>query len=389
MIQRCHRTSRLLDAALAGGSLATDARAHVAECAACRSALSAVDRFDVRLHAAASALAAEPMPPAGAVLRTPAAATRRSSVLPVLAGFGAVVAVVVIAVLLGSRLAGVLPPSVGSSGRSTPTASASPDPLSQVPEEMREWAGFAPRTILTHLDRPLAAAGPLARLERCPGNQAIGFWTNPGDDGYPYIYGAGPYLAPASEQAVGGGMASSLDEPEAAYARAQQPKPCEVVFDSAPGQGAVLDAYRRTDPHATDMVVLAVTSAGPDVAVAYLDELRPDGRHQSVLVLRREGGQWRVTGSQGGEFPAGGAPISVTAMGTAKGLPDDRWAAAGRTNDASVVAVEIDFEGFAHRYPVTGDHAFVVQLPPNAGFGLPYRLLDADGNVVSEGLSSP
>jgi hypothetical protein len=51
-----------------------------------------------------------------------------------------------------------------------------------------------------------------------------------------------------------------------------------------------------------------------------------------------------------------------------------------------VVAVELDFEGFAHRYPVSGG-AFVIQLPGDVGFELPYRLLDADGRVVSEGAS--
>lgn len=389
MTDRCRRSSRLVAAVLEGESLSSDAQAHVAGCAACRSMHTAADRFEVRLQAAASALVTEPMPPAGAVLRTPEVARRRSSLLPLLAGFAAVAAVVVIGVLLGSRLAGLLPPSVGSGGRSTPTASASPDPTSQIPEEMRAWVGFAPRTILTHLDRPFAAAGSLARLERCPNNQAIGFWTNPGDDDYPYIYGAGPYLAPEPEQAVAGGMASSLDEPEAAYARAQQPEPCEVVFAGMPGQTVVLNAYQRTDPHATHIAVLAMTMARPDVAVGFLDELRPDGRHQVVVVLRRDKGQWHVTGSQGGEFPAGGAAMSVTPMGVAKGLPDDRWVAAGRTSDASAVAVEIDFEGFTHRYPVTGNHAFIVQLPPNVGFGLPYRLLDAAGNVVSEGVSVP
>lgn len=44
--------------------------------------------------------------------------------------------------------------------------------------------------------------------------------------------------------------------------------------------------------------------------------------------------------------------------------------------------------GFTHRFAVT-DGASVIVLPPDVGFEIPYRLLDADGQVLSEGTSQP
>lgn len=94
-----------------------------------------------------------------------------------------------------------------------------------------------------------------------------------------------------------------------------------------------------------------------------------------------------ASGGQGGEYPAAGAAVGVSPLGVDKGMPDDRWAAVGVATDGTA-AVELEFGGFVHQYPVNGD-AFIIQIPSSAGFGLHYRLLDASGDAIGEGTSIP
>ncbi|MGH2456229.1 MAG: hypothetical protein ACRDHD_08240, partial [Candidatus Limnocylindria bacterium] len=299
-------------------------------------------------------------------------------------------ATAVAAVLVGAVLAAqlVIPVLRGTGGAATasPTASAGSEPAGEIPADMGGWAAAAAESIWQHLDRPgLRPEMPLVRLERC-GDTALAFYAVDPTAAAPFVFGLGDYRSEPFEAGFGG-VASSVDEPEAGYARTQR-EPCVVELDLAPRPAAVLAAYLATDPQVTDATVLATKLVTLDVALAYVHEVREDRPHQQVLVLRRDGDGWAVTGAQGGDLPVLPAAAGVTPLGTAKGMPDDRPAAVGRTDDERVVAVELDFDGFPHRYPVQ-DGAFVVQLPPGTGFALSYRLLDADGTVVSAGVSQP
>ena len=72
-------------------------------------------------------------------------------------------------------------------------------------------------------------------------------------------------------------MASSVDEPEAAYARSQRDEPCEVVYDTVISHGEALASYvafLQGDDRVTNPRVLANKMVTNEVALAYVDEIQ-------------------------------------------------------------------------------------------------------------------
>jgi hypothetical protein len=325
----------------------------------------------------------EPMPPAMELLATTETTATWSPgrVIGAVAAAAAVVAVIVGASLLGQSIGIGGPPTGGE-------PSASLTSIGSVPEDMAGWADAADESILDHIDRHSEPSLTLARLERC-GATGIAFYADPrSPTDHPLVVGFGNYRQEPYEAGFGG-AATSVDDSEAAYGRSQLDS-CEVVFDTILTAEVALAAYLEgAGTEVTDVRVLATKQVSDDIALAFVTEVRTSdgGAHQQIVVLRRDQNGWTVTGSQGGEYPTAGAAVGVTALGTAKGMPDDRRAAVGVTTD-EVTAVELEFDGFVHRYPVA-DGAFVIQIPPTTGFAVPYRLLDAAGAVVASGTSNP
>lgn len=389
----CRRTDAL-ERRLASGSPATGADVeHARGCASCAATIAAATRLQTDLPRVVATMADEPLPGAAELL---AVRERRSGwpILRMAAPVAIVVAVVMaIAVgVVGGRFIGVTGPAPGTGGGWTGLPSAS-ELAGDVPDDMAAWVAEADASIWAHLDRPLLAPDlHLVRLERC-GDIALAFFADPlPSDAGPLLFGLGNYRQ-APFEAGFGGVATSVDDTEAANARSQQPEPCEVVVDTVLSPDVALAAYLAflaDNDRVTDPRVLATKLVTDEIALAYVDEIETEtGQpHQQVLVLRRSSDAWAVTGAQGGDYPVVGSVVGVTPLGVAKSMPDERWAAVGRTEDARVVAVELDFAGFTHRFPVGGG-AFVILLPPDAGFELPYRLLDADGGIVSEAVSQP
>ena len=376
------RQTDAIERQLSRGEALTPAQAeHARECPTCRATVAAAGRLETSLPNVVRRMVVEPLPPADELLA--AAEVRRPwRGIALLAGAGAA-AVLVAAVVVGGRLIGLsgLAPGLGPSE----TASPGIPQTGAVPDDMAAWVAEAGGSIWDHMDRGLPAPDlPLIRLERC-GDTALAFFADPqaSSDGS-LLFGSGDYRQPPFG-ASSGGVATSLDDPEAAYARTQLDS-CDVVVDTAIDPEDVMDMlfelYGDVRPLATKMVT-------GGTALVYADGVDRGVTSQLVMVIQdMAGGNWTNQGSQGGDYPVGGSAVGVTPLGVAKGMPDDRWAAVGRTDDNRVVAVELDFDGFPHRYPFS-DGAFVIQLPEDVGFELPYRLLDADGNIVAEGVSQP
>jgi hypothetical protein len=387
----CRQTDAI-ERRLARGRPPTRAQAeHARGCAACGATVVAAERLDATLPAAVRRMVTEPLPPAAEMLDAGErrGAWRFVSQLGAI-GAAATAAAVVVVAIVASQLIGQARFFGGTD--SLPGSSSAPAAqVGAVPEDMAAWVAEADESILDHMDRgPLASDLTLVRLERC-GDAAVAFFADLQPSEYPLLYGIGNYRVEPFE-AGSGGVAASLDETEAAYARTQG-EPCEVVFDTVVSHDDAHAAYHsflNGDDRVRDPQVLATKLVTADIALAYVTEIQTDDGqpHQQVVVLRHEGGAWAVTGAQGGDLPVVGSAVGVTPLGGAKGMPDERMAAVGRTDDDRVVAVELDFEGFPHRYPISGG-AFVIQIPPDAGFGLPYRLLDADGGVIAEGVTQP
>lgn len=389
----CRRTDAL-ERRLSSGAPATGADVeHASGCASCAAMIAAAARLQADLPRVVATMADEPLPDAAELL---AVRERRAGwpILRVAAPVAIVVAVVMaIAVgVVGGRFIGVTGPAPGTGGGWTGLPSAS-ELAGDVPDDMAAWVAEADASIWAQLERPLPAPElRLVRLERC-GDIALAFFADPlPSDAGPLLFGLGDYRQPPFG-AGSGGVATSIDETEAAYARSQQPEPCEVLVDTVLAPDVALAAYLAFlagNDRVTDPRVLATKLVTDEIALAYVDEIETATvqPHQKVLVLRRSGDAWAVTGAQGGDYPLVGSAVGVTPLGVAKGMPDERWAAVGRTEDERVVAVELDFTGFTHRFPVA-DGAFVIVLPPDVGFELPYRLLDANGRIVSEAVSQP
>lgn len=388
----CRRTDALEQRLARGGSPSATEIEHATGCRPCAATLAAAARLEAQLPSTLRAMVDEPLPPPAELLSTSerGAPWRGMALLASVVSAAAAAVVVGLAILAGQFI-GVTGPAPGGGG--TPSAPTSVEGTGSVPDDMAGWVAEADASIWAHLDRPLPAPElRLVRLERC-GDSALAFFADPDPSAVgPLLFGIGSYREPPFEAGFGG-VASSVDEPEAANARSQQAKPCEIEVDTTLASDIALAAYvtfLHGDDRVTDARVLATKLVTDETALAYVDEIETDGGlpHQQVLVLRRETGSWVVTGAQGGDLPVVGSAVGVTPLGVAKAMPDERWAAVGRTDDERVVAVELDFAGFTHRYPIT-DGAFVIALPPEVGFELPYRLLDADGAVVSAGTSQP
>lgn len=365
---------------------------HARTCAVCAATIAATARLDADLEAAARSIISEPMPPIEQLLAAAERSPRRNAwgvarMFANAAGTAVVVLLAVIAGLVGLNLwqgagGGSVPP---------PTPSATPTPtVRPLPADMEGWVEAAGASIWTHSDRigPVPAM-VLVQLERC-GDSALAFFEDPSPSpGDPLLFGVGSYRV-APYEADFGGQASSVDDPEAAYARSQMP-PCTVLVDTTLSADQALAAYLRSAAHATDPHVVATKLVTADVGLAYVDELQNGASHQQVLVLRREGDRWTVTGAQGGEYPASiASSLGVTPMGVAKGMPDNRWVAVGvpPNHEPQIVAVEITFDGVIHRYPVAGK-GFVILLPENVGLSLPYDFIDANGIKVEIATSLP
>jgi hypothetical protein len=387
----CRQTDALERRLAAGEPASTADLGHASGCEVCAATIAAAERLQADLPRTVATMTDEPIPSATELL-----ATRERSVswqrLRLVGGLAtaAVVATAVVVAVAAGQLIGDGPRGPGEGGPSSPpVAGASVD--GRVPDDMAGWVAQADASIWAHQDRPLPAPElRLVRLERC-GDDALAFFADPGpSDADPLLFGIGNYRQEPFDAGFGG-VATSVDDTEAANARAQQSRPCEVVVDTVLAHDAALAAYLAFlagDDRVTDPQVLATKLLSDDVALAYVDETESGQPHQQVLVLRRDGDAWAVTGAQGGDYPVVGFSVGVTPLGVAKGMPDERWAAVGRTEDVRVVAVELDFAGFTHRFSVT-DGAFVIVLPPDVGFEIPYRLLDADGQVLSEGTTQP
>lgn len=390
-MSRCRQTDAIEQRLARGQELRPPEAEHAGGCASCGATLAAADRLAASLPVLVPRMITEPLPPADQLLGIrERRAPWRGVALLASAATVAAAAVLVGVVVLAGQFIGITGPAPGGGGAWSPSPGTRT--TGSVPADMAAWVAAADDVIWEHQDRPLPAPDlTLVRLERC-GDVALAFFADPSpSDVGPLLFGLGDYRQPPFEAGFGG-VASSVDEPEAAHARSQR-EPCAVVFDTVVSHDEALAAYvtfLRDDARVRDPRVLATKMVTADVALAYVTEIQADDGqpHQQVLVLRRERGAWTVAGAQGGDLPVVGFSVGVTPLGVAKGMPDARWAAAGRTDDERVVAVELDFEGFAHRYPVSGG-AFVIQLPPDVGFELPYRLLDARGNVVSEATSQP
>jgi len=388
-VTTCDRAQRLEWILARGETPDAKVIAHATGCQACAAVLRAGQRLDADLERAVAAMVTEPLPAASTLLET---AGGPRSLAPRLIG-GLAAAAVVVALVWGASVIG---PQLGGlrtgAGSLSPSAVPSPsaESIGSVPDDMAAWVAAVDDSILDHMDRHDEGDLALVRLERC-GDIGLAFFADPESSGYPFVWGMGDiHQDPAG---IGGGVASSLDEPEAAYARSQQPRPCEVAFDTVPAPDAVLAAYLDQLGDDVDRVadvrVLATKLVTTDVALGFIDEVRvADGAsHQQIAVLHRDGGAWVMHGAQGGEYPAAGAAVGVSPLGVAKGMPDDSRVAVGLAPDAAVAA-ELDFDGFAHRYPIDGG-AFVIVLPANTGFEMPYRLIDADGGVIGSGPSQP
>jgi len=389
----CHLTERLEQRLARGIAPSPPEIEHAQRCGSCASTLAAAARLDSELPRDVTAMVDEPIPPAPELLAAHERPVPRRG-LRFAAGLGtaAVAAAVMVVAVIPGQLLGTAGRGPGGGGP-TETPPGEPSPIGGVPDDMAAWVAEADASIWAHLDRPLPAPDlRLVRLERC-GDNALAFFADPGPFGAgPLLFGIGSYREPPFEAGFGG-VASSVDEPEAASARSQQAKPCEVEVDTVLSPDAALAAYLRFlagDDRVTDPQVLATKLVTNEIALAYADEIEAASglSHQQVLVLRREGAGWAITGAQGGDFPVVGVSVGITPLGVSKSMPDARWAAVGRTEDERVVAIELDFAGFTHQYPVT-DGAFVIALPPDVGFELPYRLLDADGQMLSESTSRP
>ena len=389
----CRQTDAIELRLARGRPLAPAQAEHARGCPACGATVAAAARLDSDLPAAARRMVIEPLPPATELL---GAGERRGawrfvSRLGAVGAAAAGAAVIVVAILAGPYIGG----GQDSGDSSSPGSSSATTQVGDVPPNMAPWVFEADDSVWGHMDRPPVSFGrvlnlSVVRLERC-GDTALAFFADLQPSEYPLLYGLGNYRVEPFE-AGSGGVALSVDEPEAAFARTQF-EPCDVVLDTVLPHEDALAAYvafLNGDDRVRDPQVLATKLVTADIALAYVTEIQTDDGqpHQQVLVLRHEGGAWAVTGAQGGDLPVVGSAVGVTPLGVAKGMPDLRSAAVGRTDDDRVVAVELDFEGFPHRYPVS-DGAFVIQLPPNAGLGLSYRLIDADGGVVSEGVTQP
>lgn len=389
----CRQTDAIELRLARGEELRPAEAVHARTCTACATSVAAAARLATDLPRAVARLISEPMPPAQQLLavRERRAAWRGVKLVAALATAGAAAALAGVVIMAGQFI-GLTGPAPGG-GRASSAPPSGTQPIGSVPDDLAGWVAEADASIWAHMDRPLPAPElALVRLERC-GDTALAFFADPAPSGVgPLLFGLGDYRQPPFEAGFGG-VASSVDEPEAAYARSQRDRPCEVVYDTVISHEQALDAYvafLHGDDRVTNPRVLATKMVTADVALAYVDEVQAeDGQpHQQVLVLRRAGDTWAVTGAQGGDLPVVGRAVGVTPLGVDKDMPDLRWAAVGRIADERVVAVELDFEGFAHRYPVSGG-AFLIQLPGDVGFELPYRLLDAAGRVVSEGASQP
>lgn len=386
----CRQTDAIEQRLAAGRELSAAQTEHARGCATCGATMAAAAHLDASLPSVVSRMITEPVPAAEQLLRaTERRAPWRAVALLASVATAAAAAVVVVLAILAGQFIGVTGPAPGGGASSAPGAV---ERIGSVPADMAGWAAAASESIWEHMDRPLPAPElTLVRLERC-GDTALAFFADPQpSDVGPLLFGRGNYREPPFEAGFGG-AASSVDEPEAAYARSQGDS-CEVVYDTVVSPDDALAAYVSFvagDDRVRDPQVLATKMVTADVALAYVTEIQTDdGRpQQQVLVLRREGDAWAVNGAQGGELPVLGSPVGVTPLGVTRGMPDVRWAAVGRMEDESVVAVELDFAGFTHRYPFSGG-AFVIQLPPDAGPGLRYRLLDVDGTVISAGTSQP
>lgn len=389
----CRQTDSIESRLARGQQLNPSQATHASSCASCGTTLAAAARLEASLPTVVPGMIGEPLPPAGQLLRVTERRGRWGGValFAAVATAGAAATLVVLAILAGQfdSLSGRSP----GNGPSSPPGSV--ERMGSVPEDMAGWAAAAGESIWEHMDRGFPTPElSLVRLERC-GDTALAFFADPQkpSEAGPLLFGAGNHLEQPYDAGFGG-AASSVDEPESAYARSQGAQ-CEVVYDTVLSTDDALAAY-VADLAEYDRVrwinpgVLATKMVTADVALAYVTEIQTDDGqpHQQVLVLRHEDGAWQVSGAQGGDLPVAGSAVGVAPLGVAKGMPDARWAAVGRTDDDRVVAVELDFEGIAHRYPIAGG-AFVIQLPPDVGFELPYRMIDADGTVVSEGTSQP
>lgn len=375
-----------LERKIAGGARPDEAdRVHAGACLACSAVLDAAERLDRRLGPVVRGMLDEPMPPVSDVLKP----MERSALGPLSrAALGIAATAAVVVLVMGALTVGRTVLSGGPSASGTPSPSR--EVFGAVPDDMAAWVAAAGPSIWSHTDRP----GPpppmaLVRLERC-GDIGLAFFLDPVPTaGAPLLFGRGNYRAEPYETGFGG-VASSVDEPEAAYARSQG-VPCTVVFDSVLSPEAALRAYRAhlgaDEARVTGMAVRATKLVTASIGMAYLTETRDGAPHQQILVLQRGPDGWVASSGQGGEYPAAGAAVGVSPLGVDKGMPDDRWAAVGVATDGTA-AVELEFGGFVHQYPVNGD-AFIIQIPSSAGFGLHYRLLDASGDAIGEGTSIP
>ena len=123
----CGQTDAIRRRLLSGGELGPDDARHVATCAACRRAVSEVERLDARLREATATLATEPIPPEAlelddAGLAAPAFGMRA------LAGLAAVAVLVAVIVLAIGRAPVAVVPEPSASGSPSPSTSASAAP---------------------------------------------------------------------------------------------------------------------------------------------------------------------------------------------------------------------------------------------------------------------
>ncbi len=387
----CGYLERIEDRLASGNELRSDESEHARRCVACSATVASAARMEKGLAAAARTLIVEPLPSVRELLSPgERVGWRQFGAARMVGGTAATAIAVVLAVFVGLVGLNIWQGAVGGSAPS-PSPSATPAPTPPpLPADMAGWVEAAGVSIWTHMDR--IGTGPamvLVRLERC-GDSALAFFVDPSPSpGSPLLFGTGNYRNKPYDAGLGG-AASSVDDPEAAYARSQHP-PCTVVVDTTLSADAALAAYLRSDPHGTDPKIIATRLVTADIAVAYVDELRDGERHQQVLVLKLDGDRWTVTGAQGGQYPASpSSSLGVTPMGVAKGMPDNRWVAVGMVpnSEPKIVAVEITFEGFVHRYPVAGK-GFVILLPEGVGLSLPYEFVDANGTRLESGTSQP
>jgi len=219
----------------------------------------------------------EPMPPAQQLLavRERRAAWRGVKLVGALATAGAAAALVGVVIMAGQFIGLTGPAPRGGGASSAPPPGT--QPIGSVPDDMAGWVAQADASIWAHIDRPLPAPElALVRLERC-GDTALAFFADPAPSGVgPLLFGLGDYRQPPFEAGFGG-VASSVDEPEAAYARSQRDEPCEVVYDTVISHGEALAAYvafLQGDDRVTNPRVLATKMVTNEVALAYVDEIQ-------------------------------------------------------------------------------------------------------------------